>query len=200
MKSVWILYSGIGAFGVCALAIGCSGGSGGSSGGGTSPTPAPSSTTTNVSFTVPLAAKSEVPAISNSEASVAGTATLTLHVTKDGAGNVTSATCDLQVNASGLTAGSSLTMAHIHKGAAGSEGSILVDTGLSSGGAPVSGGAASFSKTGLNVPADVAQAIVASPGAYYFNVHSAANPGGVARGQLDGTGGAGGGGGTPPGY
>ena len=26
MKSVWILYSGIGAFGICALAIGCSGG------------------------------------------------------------------------------------------------------------------------------------------------------------------------------
>src|SRR5438094_463711 len=36
----------------------------------------------------------------------------------------------------------------------------------------------------LNVPFDVAQNLLNNPGAYYFNVHTTVNGGGVARGQL----------------
>jgi hypothetical protein len=56
----------------------------------------------------------------------------------------------------------------------------------------MAGGSASFSRTGVNVSPDYAQAMTTSPGNYYFNVHTALNPNGVARGQLDN-----GSGGTP---
>jgi hypothetical protein len=36
----------------------------------------------------------------------------------------------------------------------------------------------------------VAQSIVNSPAAFYFNVHSSMNPGGVLRAQMDNTGAA----------
>lgn len=79
-------------------------------------------------------------------------------------------------------------MAHIHLGGLGVAGAILVNTGLSSGDAGLSGGAGSFQKNGVNVPSDVAQGILNNPGNYYFNVHSQMNPNGVVRGQLDGSG------------
>ena len=45
-------------------------------------------------------------------------------------------------------------------------------------------GSGSFTVAGINVTADVASAMLANPSGYYFNVHSTANPGGVARGTL----------------
>jgi len=34
------------------------------------------------------------------------------------------------------------------------------------------------------IPADQANSILANPAGFYVNIHTAANPGGVARGQL----------------
>ena len=138
-----------------------------------------------------LAAANETPPITNAESTVNGTATISFHLTKDSNGYVTAATADFQISAAGFPAGSQLTMAHIHSGGAGTAGSILVDTGLASGSVAMVGGSASFSRTGVNVPPDIAQAITTSPGNYYLNIHTALNPNGVARGQLDnGSGGA----------
>ena len=139
-----------------------------------------------------LSAANETPPVTNAESSVTGTATISFHLTKDSSGNVTAATADFQLNAAGFPAGSQLTMAHIHLGGAGTPGSILVDTGLASGSVTMAGGSASFSRTGVNVSPDIAQAMTTSPGNYYFNIHTALNPNGVARGQLDN-----GSGGTP---
>jgi hypothetical protein len=40
------------------------------------------------------------------------------------------------------------------------------------------------SATGVAVTAEIAQAIMNNPAGFYFNVHSAVNGGGVARGKL----------------
>jgi len=67
------------------------------------------------------------------------------------------------------------TMAHIHKGAAGASGPVVVPFD-----APTSG-----SSEGCKpVTAEVSAAIAASPGDYYVNVHNAAFPKGAIRGQL----------------
>ncbi|MGE0449473.1 MAG: CHRD domain-containing protein [Vicinamibacterales bacterium] len=169
-----------------ALTNACSG----TSGSTTNPSPNDSgANSTPTSFSVAISAANEVPGISNAESGVAGTATITLHAVKDGAGNVTSATADFQVNVSGLPASSTLTMAHIHRGGAGTTGGIVVDTGLST----QSPGVGSFTRSGISVSPDIAQGILNDASAFYFNVHSAMNAGGVARAQLAGSSSSGGG-------
>jgi len=163
------------------IAAGC----GGSSSYSPTMSPSGSASSGSTSFTMQLSAANETPPVTNAESSVTGTATISFHLTKDSSGNVTAATADFQLSATGFPAGSQLTMAHIHLGGAGTPGSILVDTGLASGGVTMAGGSASFSRTGVNVSPDIAQAMTTSPGNYYFNVHTALNPNGVARGQLD---------------
>jgi len=67
------------------------------------------------------------------------------------------------------------TMAHIHKGAAGVAGGVVVPlapptNGMSEGCAPLA--------------ADVLSAILATPSDYYVNIHTALFPKGALRGQL----------------
>jgi len=171
---------------------------GGGGGGGTTPTPVV--TTSTQTFTVPLVAAAEVPAIAGAEANASGTATIKFNLTKtDNA--LTGATVDFSVNVAGVT--SNVTLAHIHTGAVGSNGGIVVNTGVASGDVPLAGGTGSFTKNGIsNFTVDVANSILNNPSAFYFNVHTSSNPGGVMRGQLNGvtgvgsTGGVGGTGGT----
>jgi hypothetical protein len=137
-----------------------------------------------IRFNAPLSAANEVPAVTNAEATASGQAQITLNVTRDGAGNVTSATADFVVTLAGLTTTSVVTLAHIHPGVAGATGSPVVDLGLTSGQVTLTNGAGSFTVNGRPVTADVAQNIINNPAAFYFNVHTAANGPGVARGQL----------------
>jgi hypothetical protein len=140
---------------------------------------------------VPLLASNEVPAITNAESSVAGSATIILRVTKNSAGSITAATADFSVQTAGYPAGAAVTSAHIHPGATGATGPVLVPVGITASDAPISGGACSFTKNGVTITNEQASAIVAAPSQYYFNVHTTTNTGGVVRGQL-----ASGGGGT----
>ena len=71
-----------------------------------------------------------------------------------------------------------VTMAHIHKGAAGENGAPVVPLTAPTGGS--SNGCATLAP-------DLVKAIVANPGGYYVNVHTAAFPGGATRGQLERT-------------
>jgi len=144
---------------------------------------APSSTSKNT-FTAVLLPANEVPAIVGAEAAGSGTATITFNLTKDSAGYVTAATFDFAVTVTGFPNSTSLTGAHIHGGAAGTNGGILVSLGLAAGDVTFPTGTGSFSRTGITVTVDQANSILASPGSFYFNIHTVANSGGVARGQL----------------
>ena len=146
----------------------------------TSPT-----TPTNPTFTAALSPANENPAVTGPEASGSGTATVTIVTTKDGAGNVTAATATFVVNLSGFPAGTPVNAAHIHGGAAGVNGGVLINSGLTAGQTVLTNGSGTFTAANLTItPVDVANQILANPAGFYFNVHSTLNPGGVVRGQL----------------
>ncbi|MDZ4371405.1 MAG: CHRD domain-containing protein [Phenylobacterium sp.] len=68
------------------------------------------------------------------------------------------------------------TMAHIHKGAAGASGPVVV---------PLATPDASGKSTGCATAGQpVVAEILGNPGGYYVNVHNAEHPGGAIRGQL----------------
>ena len=152
---------------------------------GSTSTPTTPSNANQVKFTAALLPSNEVPAVSNAENSGSGSVNITLNVTRDASGTITAATADFSVALSGFPANTPVTLAHIHPGAAGQTGSPVVNLGLSSGEIVLSSsGAGTFTKTGINVPAATATDLIANPANYYFNVHSASNTGGFARGQL----------------
>ncbi len=70
-----------------------------------------------------------------------------------------------------------VTVSHIHTGAAGTDGGVVVDLDLDG---------FDGSSEGCNDAADAAtlQAIIDNPAGYYVNVHNEAFPGGAIRGQL----------------
>lgn len=70
-----------------------------------------------------------------------------------------------------------VTVSHIHEGAAGTDGGVVVDLDLDG---------FDGSSEGCNdaADADTLQAIIDNPAGYYVNVHNEAYPGGAIRGQL----------------
>lgn len=84
-----------------------------------------------------------------------------------------------------LDSGSVIVAGHIHSGVAGTAGPAIVPLPISQQAPLVSPtGAVTLTIANVAVSADAANAILANPGAYYFNLHSALNPAGVVRGQL----------------
>ncbi len=65
------------------------------------------------------------------------------------------------------------TMAHVHSGAAGADGAPVITIDLGS-------------DLCIAAEPDVLKAIVAAPGNYYVNIHTAEFPAGAIRGQLAG--------------
>ena len=168
-------------FGTLILALGLGAAACGSS---TTPTTTNNSNTSKAIFTVQMSPANEVPAITNAESTGSGTMTITFNVTKDAAGNVTAATADFTGTFTGFPAGTALTAAHIHPGLAGTNGGVLVSTGLTQGEVTFPTGSGTLNKTGITLTTDQATSIMNTAGAFYFNIHTALNPGGVARGQL----------------
>lgn len=115
-------------------------------------------------------------------ATAASGAETTLHATLSGSGGSGMATVKVDeaknqvcwdLSAKGL---SDVTMAHIHKGAAGANGPPVV---------PFKDVSATGSSKGCATPKEgVAKDIVADPAGYYVNVHTKAAPAGAIRGQL----------------
>ena len=139
-------------------------------------------------MTANLSPGNEVPPIANAENTGHGAVQITFNVTRDGTGTITSGTADFHFQLSGFPSSTTIVGAHIHPGPAGVNGGVIVNTGLVAA-SPVTqtNGVMSFSATNISVPAATLQNIVNNPAAFYFNVHSPTNPGGVARGQLNRT-------------
>lgn len=149
-----------------------------------SDSPASPSVGSTMKFTANLLPASEVPPIDNEEATGSGTATLTFNLTKDSSGYVTTASLDISVTTAGFPNNTTLTGAHIHPGAPGVIGGVFVSVGLTAGEVSYPAGGGTFTKTGIPVTVDQANTILANPSGFYFNIHTARNPNGVARGQL----------------
>lgn len=153
---------------------------------GSSNSPTAPSPTGPITFVVQMSAASEVPPVTNSESGARGNATITMDVARDAAGAVIGGgTATFSIQLTGFPPGSAVVAAHIHPGAAGVNGSPLVNTGLSAA-APIvmADGTGTLTLTNIAMSAANAQAIVANPAGFYFNVHTPVNPGGAARGQL----------------
>jgi hypothetical protein len=156
--------------------------------GSDSPTNPSNTNTGPIVFTATLSAANEVPPVTNADANGRGLATMTVNVARDPAsGKVTAGgSINFSVLLSGFPGGTVVRLAHIHPGAAGINGSPLVDTGLSAATAITLDANGGGTLTFNNVPVTQmdATSIVANPAAFYFNVHTAVNPGGAIRGQL----------------
>jgi hypothetical protein len=136
-------------------------------------------------FATQLSASNEVPPVSNAESVARGAVQITLNATRDSAGAISGATADFYIQIVGLPAGATFVGAHIHPGVAGVNGGVIVNTGVSAGLSPVmENGNATWIIRGITVSPANAEGIANNPSAYYFNVHTLGNPGGVARGQL----------------
>src|SRR5688500_8920753 len=114
----------------------------------------PSNTTV---FTVNLLPSNEVPPVTNAESTARGTAVITV--------NSQANTIDFSVSLNSFPTTSTLTAAHIHPGAAGLTGGVLVGTGLTSANAPsLSSGSATFTFAGVTpTSADHIPQILANP-------------------------------------
>lgn len=126
----------------------------------------------------------EVPAIAGAEAAASGVATIDFTLVKDAAGAITSGTANFRVDVTGFPATTAITAAHIHPGAAGVNGSVLVSAVVAPGEVTLTNGATTFSRLNIAMTSAQATQIVNNPPGYYFNVHTSANTGGVMRGQL----------------
>ena len=148
---------------------------------GDSPT-RPSSETAR--FTAQLSPTNEVPPVTGPESTANGTVTIEFNIERDAGGAITTAVAAFQMQVTNFPVTSTITMAHIHRGAVGVNGVIVVDTGVSAGLFPLAAGAGSLTRQGISVTPSIAQEILSNPGAFYFNIHSSLNPTGVLRGQL----------------
>ena len=136
-------------------------------------------------FTATLLPANEVPAITSAENTGRGFVIITFDVPRDGSGGVTGAgNATFEIQTSGFPNGTPAMAAHIHPGAAGVNGGVLVNTLLTPAD-PIVMGSGTVTRT-LTAPITQVNAtnIVANPGAFYFNVHSVNHPTGVMRGQL----------------
>jgi hypothetical protein len=141
-------------------------------------------------FTANLSALNEVgqgtPATSNTETTARGDVRIEFQLTRDAANNITGANATFIVNITGMPAGSSWTLAHIHRGVAGVPGGVEVNTGLTPATAipMVNGGITGQRFENRPVDQSDTNEILNNPGGFYFNAHSVANPSGFVRGQL----------------
>ena len=130
-------------------------------------------------FELKLEPKQEVPRITGLRAVARGN--VTLDITRDSAGAITSGEVVFYANYD-FPGSVTITGLHVHQGAKGVNGAIVVSSGIASFTDADGDGNVTTVVTGV-APATL-QAILDSPRDYYVNLHTSVNPAGALRDQL----------------
>jgi len=130
-------------------------------------------------FELKLEPKQEVPRIAGLRAVARGN--VTLDVTRDSAGAITSGEVVFYANYD-FPGSVTIIGLHVHQGAKGVNGAIVVSSGIASFTDADGDGNVTTVVTGV-APATL-QAILDSPRDYYVNLHTSVNPAGALRDQL----------------
>jgi hypothetical protein len=145
----------------------------------------PSSPPNTIVFTAALSPANEVPPVTNADANARGTGTFTLNLTRDSSGAITDAKGTFDFSVTGFPAGAALRGMHIHEAGPGTNGNVVIDSGLTLATAialPDGSGSRTFAN--VNVSPALAQRVIDNPNGFYYNIHSLVNPGGAIRAQL----------------
>jgi hypothetical protein len=130
-------------------------------------------------FKLNLKPSQEVPPIKGLRARAVGSVTFDLE--RSAAGAITSGEVIFSFNYS-FPSSVTITGLHIHLGAKGANGDIVVNSGLASFTDADGKGNVTLVVTGT--PPATLQAILDKPRAYYVNLHTSVNPGGALRQQM----------------
>ena len=128
----------------------------------------------------------EVPPVPSPDALAA--AKITLAVTRNNSGAITSGTVVFDVSFQSLT--DPIVGLHIHRGVAGVNGPVLISSGLSGSNSVTSASGTGNIMRFADIDASnatgvqVLREVVANPARFYANMHTTTFPGGVVRGQL----------------
>ena len=166
MKRIWMLAPAL-LVGIVALVV---------TGGATAKKPALSATPV---FKLHLKPNQEVPPIKGLKADAVGSVTFDLE--RSSAGAIMAGEVIFYVNYA-FPAAVTVTGLHIHQGAKGTNGPIVVSSGVAS----ISDGDGKGNVTTVvtgTAPATL-QAILDNPRSYYVNLHTSVNPGGALREQM----------------
>jgi hypothetical protein len=140
-----------------------------------------------IRFVADLFPGNEVPPITNADSTGRGSMTLIMTVTRDGGGQITSATGNFTVPLNSFPPGTTLNNAHIHTGTVGVNGGFVVNLTIGAGEFVLANGSTTVTRNNVSITPEVAQVLISNPTGHYFNVHTTLNPGGAVRGQLSRT-------------
>ena len=144
--------------------------------------------TSQISYNFPILPANEVPPVA---IDASGLAVVRFSVARDTAGEITSGTVVFDASYA-FPAAVTFQGFHIHRGAAGVNGPVVIDSGISSSDTVVDADGVGNLHYVINIGPNDAVALQAlkdavdSPDDFYLNLHSSVNPGGVLRGQLAG--------------
>ncbi len=137
-------------------------------------------------FRATMSPDNEVPPVSAQ--GVTGLATITVRVARDGAGNINAATVIFDID---YTVNSDVTFTglHIHNAPAGSNGGVVINTGISASSSIAGSGSGHITRV-VNYSSTDSDALryvtglLETPENYYVNIHTTTNPGGLMRAPL----------------
>lgn len=118
-------------------------------------------------------------------ANALGTGTITANPTRNSEGAVTGGSVTFSVFYNFQGGPITITGLHIHRGAAGTNGPIVIETGVSATNPVISAtGVGTINVVVPNPNRDTFRQLLADPANFYVNLHTSVNPGGAIRGQL----------------